>query len=132
LCYTRNTLYHYTLQHTADTQTPHLLCFVLSRLKGPGRLLQYICGHTRATGWRRPIGCLKLQVIFRKRATNYRALLRKATYKDKTSYDSRPPCKSKQTRLNSLGVLSYICYSLIYVNIRSGRGGLVKGRGRVW
>jgi len=28
-----------------------------------------------ATGWRRPIGCFKLQVIFRKRATNYRALL---------------------------------------------------------
>ena len=30
-------------------------------------------------GWRRPRGCLKLQVIFRKRATNYRALLRKMT-----------------------------------------------------
>ena len=29
------------------------------------------------TGWRRPIGCLKLQVIFCKRATNYRALLRR-------------------------------------------------------
>ena len=29
------------------------------------------------TGWRRPIGCFKLQVIFRKRTTNYRALLRK-------------------------------------------------------
>ena len=43
-------------------------------------------------GWRRPIGCLKLQVIFRKRATNYRALLRKMTYKDKASYDSSPPC----------------------------------------
>jgi len=28
-----------------------------------------------AKGWRRLIGCLKLQVIFRKRATNYRALL---------------------------------------------------------
>jgi len=26
------------------------------------------------TGWRWPIGCLKLQVIFRKRATHYRAL----------------------------------------------------------
>ena len=26
------------------------------------------------TGWRRPIGCLELQVIFRKRATNNRAL----------------------------------------------------------
>ena len=44
------------------------------------------------TGWRRPIGCLKLQVIFRKRATNYRALLRKMTCKDKASYDSTPPC----------------------------------------
>ena len=30
-----------------------------------------------AIGWRRLIGCLKSQVIFRKRATNYRALLRK-------------------------------------------------------
>ena len=29
------------------------------------------------TGWRRLIGCLQLQVIFRKRATNYRNLLRK-------------------------------------------------------
>ena len=44
------------------------------------------------TGWRRLIGCLKLQVIFRKRATNCRALLRKMTYKDKASYDSTPPC----------------------------------------
>jgi len=30
---------------------------------------RYVC-----TGWRRSIGCLQLQVIFRKRATNYRAL----------------------------------------------------------
>ena len=45
-----------------------------------------------ATGWRRLIGCLKLQVIIRKRATNYRALLRKMTYEDKASYDSTPPC----------------------------------------
>ena len=44
------------------------------------------------TGWRRPIGCLKLQVIFRKRAINSRALLRKITYKDKASYGSSPPC----------------------------------------
>ena len=48
--------------------------------------------HTFTTGWRRLIGCLKLQVIFRKRATNYRALLRKMTYEDKASYDSTPPC----------------------------------------
>jgi len=41
------------------------------------------------TGWPRPIGCLKLQVILRKRAT--RALLRKMTCKDKASYGSSPP-----------------------------------------
>ena len=40
--------------------------------------------------WRRSIGCLKLQVICRKRATNYWALLRKMTYKDKASYESSP------------------------------------------
>jgi len=44
------------------------------------------------TGWRRPIGCLKLQVISRKRATNYRALLWKMTFKDTTWYVSSPPC----------------------------------------
>jgi len=54
------------------------------------------------TGWRRPIGCLKLQVIFRKRATNYRALLRKITYKDKASYGSSPPCTYTQAHPLSL------------------------------
>jgi len=44
------------------------------------------------TGWRRLIGYLKLQVFFRKRATNYRSLLRKTTYNDKASCDSTPPC----------------------------------------
>ena len=44
------------------------------------------------TGWWRSIRCLKLQVIFRKRANNCRALLRKTTYKGKVSYDSTPPC----------------------------------------
>ena len=45
---------------------------------------------TGTTGWRRCIGCLKLQVIFRKRSTNYRALLRKVTYEYNASYDSTP------------------------------------------
>jgi len=34
-----------------------------------------MCSLRDITGWRSVIGCLKLQVIFRKRATNYRALL---------------------------------------------------------
>jgi len=36
----------------------------------------------------RLIGCLKLQVIIRKRATNYKAFLWKMTYEDKASYDT--------------------------------------------
>jgi len=37
---------------------------------------------TPGTGWRRLIGSPKLQIIFHKRATKYRSLLRKMTYKD--------------------------------------------------
>jgi len=37
---------------------------------------------------KRPIGCLESHVIFRKRATDYRALLRKMTCTNKASYDS--------------------------------------------
>jgi len=44
------------------------------------------------TGWRRLIGSPKLQIIFHKRATKYKSLLQKMTYKDKGSYESSPPC----------------------------------------
>jgi len=44
------------------------------------------------TGWRRLIGSPKLQIIFHQRATKYRSLLWKMTYKDKGSYGSSPPC----------------------------------------
>jgi len=50
--------------------------------------------QTPGTGWRRPIGCLDLQVFCHKRATNYRALLRKMTYNDVASYGSSPPCSA--------------------------------------
>jgi len=36
----------------------------------------------------------KLQVTFRNGTSNYRSLLRKTSYTDKTSYGSPPPCKS--------------------------------------
>jgi len=57
-------------------------------------VVRAVCVHVVSTGWRRPIRCLKLQVIFRKRATNYRALLRKMTCKNKASYGFAPPCTS--------------------------------------
>ena len=48
-------------------------------------------------GWRRLIGCLKLQVIFHTRATNYRTLWREMTSTDRASYVSSPSCSSKLT-----------------------------------
>jgi len=43
------------------------------------------------TDSRKFIGCLKLQVSFRKRATNCRTFLRQMTLKDKASHASSPP-----------------------------------------
>jgi len=50
-------------------------------------VMSHVCMHlfTRK-GWRRCIRCLKFQVSFRKRATNYSVLLRGMTYNDKASY----------------------------------------------
>jgi len=45
-----------------------------------------------ATGWRRLIGCLELQVNCHNWATNYRALVREKTYEDRASCDATPPC----------------------------------------
>jgi len=59
-------------------------------------------GNLSAEGWRRPIGCLKVQVVFRKRATNYRTLVWKMTYEDKASYGSSPPC-TQFTMCNDCG-----------------------------
>ena len=64
-------------------------------------LYMYACINTNVhtyqcvyihTGWRRLIGSPKLQINFHKRASKYRALLLKMTYKDKGSYESSPPC----------------------------------------
>ena len=54
------------------------------------------CTTSICTGWRRLIGSPKLQIIFHKRATKYRSLLRKMTHKDKGSYESSPPCSSER------------------------------------
>jgi len=50
--------------------------------------------HTKGT--RLLLETIKLQVIFRKRVTNYRALVRKLTCKDKASYGSSPPCRTNR------------------------------------
>jgi len=62
------------------------------------------------TGWRRPIGCLMLQVIFRKRATNYRALLRKTTWKDKASKSAGHKTHPRRA------LVSKRCMNMIYIH----------------
>ena len=62
------------------------------------------------TGWRRLIGSPKLQIIFHTRATKYRSLLRKMTYKDKGSYESSPPCIS----VCALAYERYVCVLYIW------------------
>jgi len=70
---------------------------VTRMISGVIKIIHIFCKNmnesaTPSTGWHRLIECLKLQVIFCKRATNYRALLRKMTYQDEPSYASSPPC----------------------------------------
>jgi len=75
--------------HVLVTPTPPLLsCLPLFRASPSSSL----ASRPVSTGWQRPIGCLKLQVISRKRATNHRVLLQKMTYKDQASYGSSPLC----------------------------------------
>jgi len=50
-----------------------------------------------ATGWQKLVGCLELLVIFGKRATNYRALLRKMTYKIRHSMTLCHPVSYKDS-----------------------------------
>jgi len=70
------------------------------------------------TGWRRCIGCLKLQISFYKSATNFRALLRKMTYKDKVSYVSTPPCTRIYTLSLSLSLSHiWIRASILYARL---------------
>jgi len=63
-----------------------------------------------ATRWRRLIGSLKLQIIFHKRATKYRSLLREMTYKDKGSYESSP-------LRHPVGSLKGICMYMTYISM---------------
>ena len=73
-------------------------------------------------GWRRCTERRTLQVSVRKRATNYRTLLQKETYKDQTSYASSPPCRRAVQRALTLTDSSccdiWICvYVYVYLYV---------------
>jgi len=95
LCMHMNTYVHVNIY--THISSPHHTTPSLARQSCSAFML-YICVSiwlhacmqifTRETGWRRPIGGLKFQIVFRQRATNHRALWRKTTFKDKASYGS--------------------------------------------
>ena len=68
--------------------------------------------YSVTTEWRGCIGCLKLQVSFHKRATNYRALWWKQTYADKTSCAISPPCTTVVT-ISAIIVVQTLAGSLV-------------------
>jgi len=94
-----------------------------------------------STGWRRCIGCLKLQVSFRTRATNYRALLWKMTSKDKASCGSSPPCMSTYEQMCNVtciklhehiyDILCGICMTLLIVMLSTPGSAFISSRGSI-
>jgi len=66
------------------------------------------------TEWQRLIGSPKLQIIFHKRATQYRSLLWRMTYKNKGSYESSPPC-TLHTNVNTQFVIHMIHTNVLYL-----------------
>jgi len=100
VCTHSTTMYRRTHTHTPTHNLSRSRAHTHLYLPSPIRIC--ICSHQYANrtsthphthyDTRRCIGCFKLQVIFRKRATNCRALLRKMTYEDKASYGFSPPC----------------------------------------
>ena len=90
LCYRKNKY----LRHNAKNNDSENGCVFVQKWIYLCRQKECVCDIIKSvsdTGWRRLSAFLKVHVIFRKRATNYRALLRKMTYEDKASYDSTPP-----------------------------------------
>ena len=69
-----------------------------------------------STGWRRLIGSPKLQIIFHKRATEYRSLLLNMTFKDKGSCESLPPCIAHElSRSQALAPASVLAVKLSFL-----------------
>ena len=84
-------IYIYIHIHTCYTYM-HALRAQEARIPHGTHLRECIMHHT---GWRRFIGFPKLHVIFHKRATIHRALLRKMTYEDKYRTYRRHPVRSE-------------------------------------
>jgi len=115
--HTHSTSRHHTHGHAHNEIRPRthfLVCLSLFFLLN--FLSLKLSAFTHATGRRRLVGSPKLQIIFHKRATKYRSLLRKMTYKDKGSYESSPPCI---TLSQTLLTLSQTAHTHTHVHIHN-------------
>ena len=81
----------------------------------------------QSTGWRTCIGCLKLQVSFRKRAINHRALLLEMTCKDKASCATLYPHLSSAVH-SSVYTLQMTHASVMYTRVTW----LIPQSGQTW
>ena len=69
---------------------------------------------------------LESQVIFRKRATDYRALLRKMTCKDKAPCKPAPPCTNTVSIIHILTCISTVSVYGVYARIDTHRHSIYK------
>ena len=61
------------------------------------------CCCLQSTGWQTCIGCLKLQISFRKEATNFRVLLREMTSKNEHPVTLHHPVRLALSKAHSAG-----------------------------
>ena len=71
----------------------------------------------KGTGWRRFIGSPKLQIIFHKRATKYRSLLREMNYKIRDPMSLRHPVVGYRVVYMYISIYMYPQYMYIYIYI---------------
>ena len=102
--YIRSTSHHTathcnTLQHTAthcnstsDLPPDLYICIRQCKSTGLKPVERTVWSGTTTKAY------IPLQIIFHKRATKYRSLLRKMTYTEKGSYESSPPCTLRNVR----------------------------------
>ena len=81
--------------HTRSTHMKHtygFICMLQVRICACTSYKDAFHTHQLSAAWRRCIRCAKSQVFLRNRPTNYMALLRKMTCRDKASCAASPPC----------------------------------------
>jgi len=87
-------MWHWVVSHMIMSHVTHTHAFVEIKITRQEQPVSKCVTYNLSAGWQRCTGCRNLQVASCKRANNYRALLRRETYKDKLYYASLPLCSN--------------------------------------